>query len=725
HGITEVAAAVSKLNTNLPKVRIDLPLRPASGQTTKAKPSSASQSPIDDCPRLPEFEFEAALHESTVYRRARGSECDRSPDDSVVNGAAWSVHGSDIPSVISVIALPLIRNELANPEFYAFSPHVESQIPSRPVSHLTLDALQAMAIARSASAVAPPSTADTMQSTSTSTMSESDAGRRSFSAECEGLGPKASDGRVVCMGSLYFNQDTQIWPSASEVGAQLFICATNGLLDDFMCSYCNNSLGSIVKSRRDHWTEHSVFCRPCGQQLKALHGSTFCPCTSPEPKLYVKYYNFTSSMSLVRCATCFSCCFGCSRPRLTPKHRRQATPTEHRIKRGGVSHSRSRTGLNNAHRRNGSEDSTVSTSTAVTSSTSRTSGTSPAPHRLRKRVPPPYVPLLPSPPTSPLDNAVPEASDEPLKLKVMLSPTTVLREAAMRGLETPPDSAQNTSHSEESEGELPPPSRKRLSEVDESEENCSPPPGHKPSGSRDYIMRIPEDTRDALMLRKAHKTSSSISKVYFKDKPSNGGGPAGEQQQTQQTRENSISTPLYWGGRILFHHDAGPCLKLLYNIPQQLQDKYRRGQFALAGTRGLLDAFKCKACLRDIWTILGSSTDPGRYLSYFMWCGRTDKCTAVDVEKCWTCGCHAKEAGAGKLHVGFLDALTGRVVVFCADCFEVCRDCRAHGNRRPRAQQPCLQTPRQVSRGRKGDRDKQGSVQSVRSVQSVGEGVMV
>lgn len=333
-----------------------------------------------------------------------------------------------------------------------------------------------------------------------------------------------------------------------------------------MCSYCATSLGDIVKSRREHWAEHSVFCRPCGQQLKALHGSAFCPCASPTPNLYVKYYNFSSSMSLVRCATCFSCCFGCSRPRLTPRHKRQATPTELRIRQRAISHSRSRTGLD-PHRRNTSEDSTGSAATATTSASAATRGTSPASHRLRKR-PHPGLPLLPSPPTSPLNGAIPEDEAECTKSDAILSPNTVLRDAMARGLQTPPDSAQNTSHSEsESEyiAKMPPP----------------PPPGHNPSGSRDYIMRIPDDTRDALMLRKTHKTSSSISKVYFKDK-------ASTEQPTQE-----IKPPLYWGGRILFHHDAGPCLKLLYNIPPQLQDKYRKGQFALGELRSTTPHLQC------------------------------------------------------------------------------------------------------------------------------------
>lgn len=103
-----------------------------------------------------------------------------------------------------------------------------------------------------------------------------------------------------------------------------------------------------------------------------------------------------------------------------------------------------------------------------------------------------------------------------------------------------------------------------------------------------------------------------------------------------------------------------------------------------AGSRGLLDAFKCKACQRTVWTILDKSMAPGRYLSYFTWCGRAGQCTAVDPEKCWTCGCHAKEP-AGKMHVGYYDALERRVVAFCAGCFNVCRDCRAAGGAFTRA----------------------------------------
>lgn len=219
HAVNGIATALGNLNTNLPKVRLNLPRRSASNHSNEksSKTGSPSLSPISDCPQLPKFEFEEELHDSTVYKRARGSECDRSLDGSIVKGGAWSKHGSDIPSVISVLALPLAKSELANPEPYSFSPDHEAQIPSRPISHLTLDSLQSMAMA------GPTSTAVTAQKTNSSVPTKNE-GRRSFANECEGLGPEAGDNAVLCMGSLYFNEGTEVWPSASKISAQLSKC---------------------------------------------------------------------------------------------------------------------------------------------------------------------------------------------------------------------------------------------------------------------------------------------------------------------------------------------------------------------------------------------------------------------------------------------------------------------------------------------------------------------
>ena len=304
------------------------------------------------------------------------------------------------------------------------------------------------------------------------------------------------------------------------------------------------------------------------QQLKEVHSSGFCPCTSPTSNIYIKYYNFSASMSLVRCAACFSCCFGCSRPRVNREHKCQATLTQQRIQPSAASDSRRRSSVNSHHRNE--SDANVQSNTTATSFT-RTVATSdatsvaagrsyPLPRGLQKTTPA-NLKLLPSPPISPLNRANPGRSGSVEKINNFQPPAATLHESVTRGPETPPDSAQNTSQSE-SEGEV------RLKSAGKTATQ-RPPPGHKPSGSRDYIMRIPEETCEEMMLRRTHKPSSSISKVYFKDRSS-------AEETTRQ-----IGSPVYWDGRVLFHHDAGPCLKLLYGIPSQLHDKYRKGQFAI------------------------------------------------------------------------------------------------------------------------------------------------
>ena len=249
HACKEVAVVVAAdVEANLPKFPLDLPRRQSDGPSKETAYHSMKTS-SSECPRLPKFEFEAQLHESTLYRRARDSTCDGFPSASPsLNPLARPSHGLDIPSVISAVALPLTKEELSNPELYAFDPVPQSHISDRTVGHLTLHELQAIVAAQSRSAFAQ-CMAYTFQTVSKSSL-DVRVGKHSSSAECEGSGAEEERLPVACMSSLYFNQDSQAWPSASEIGAQLSACELGTPIYTLQPSRLVSSFTILLTKRR-------------------------------------------------------------------------------------------------------------------------------------------------------------------------------------------------------------------------------------------------------------------------------------------------------------------------------------------------------------------------------------------------------------------------------------------------------------------------------------------